>query len=92
MCVQPSLCLLGQAVSSNTKRRGELLDVINSEDNVCLRDFPFLSVDCDSKNSIELLNILKANGIMGLSPVISRAILDKINPRAIDQYFAFSFD
>lgn len=92
MCVQPSLCLQGQAVSSSSNMLGGNLDVIDSEDNVCLKDFPFLSVDCEGKNSIDLAKILKANGVMGLSPAISRAILDKINPRVVDQYFAFSFD
>jgi hypothetical protein len=38
--------------------------------------------------------MLKANGVMGLSPAISRAILDKVvaNPRQKTLYFSFSFD
>jgi len=38
--------------------------------------------------------MLKANGVMGLSPTISRAILDKVNPSSGGKklYFSFSFD
>ncbi len=71
-------------------------DLPNRRENVCIHDYPFLSVDVDenTRHSFprEILKILKANGVMGLPPAISRAILDKINPHATKQYFSFSFD